>query len=1145
MESSRCGRVRSWQSADVHGTAHAIPPRLLVTSSRSVDGVRKNMIAGLKSLDQHDEEVERIVLANPAVLNGQQREKLKKKARELGITIEAFHDRDFFVSKLRRDGEWRKALLGLAGEPISLWRTPADLAESQWASLPLIGRDPELAVLQASDTDVILTGPPGVGKTRVVAALAQAVFVDVDAAESARLADDLRWLRPERLVVDDAGQHVDLVRRLVKLRRSESDLLDYRIICICWPDEVDAIKDAIPSANLIEIQLLEPQAVDQLIVSMGVRNQLARHEILDQAEGRPGWAIALADILTKTLRWDSLSDGRVLLGQVERYLRRARVGTEAIDLLTMIASLGGVVDGDIPTLAAALNLAVPRTRHLLLSAARSGLLDTSTAYDRSGRSARRYDVRPPMLADALVAEHAFRSAVPATNLLNLAEAWPGNLGQITESAIDSTLLGAAGARPVAAELLHRYRDGNEGTSQELGVLARRYACIDSQAGREVLSWAHADFDHLCRSGDVEPRHLETIVELAALVARRHLLPGAVDLLLDAATLDARPTNQHPHHPLRELEDLIIDHHPDLEPAKGLRQLVADAIDAWLGRHNRDPRAWEVYAAAISSVLSLHRSGRYLDAADRRQMHMIESVAPPTEIKDVYENVWPTIKGRLGSAPSHVVRDAIDAATDWLHIGGGHDRPFGNEHPEPSIKAAKWLGTKLLRDLVPVVAGKPELTVYLRRSAAWFGINLRLQIPNDLAVLFVDIERGEDWQRAMSEAWEAVKTAARPWASEDPTIVVQRLVDLRSQLDIARLNWPNRVEWACQAISDCVSHPVAWVEAALAGSLFPEAEPFLRVMLSGDANVPAGLIERCIDDSRARWRAVDAVLSLQVPAQSVQYVLASLQPSDLPVLETLAFQKRLSVERQRDLLTIPTPEARGAAAFAMARPVHDDDGDWPPAEIESEWLAAIQLLDPSVTPRVEEYHLRSLFGFLKNRYPATLVDYMGRRLQDMVDRDIFIGEEELVQGLHLLPRDAKTQFFMKFGDSRLRWFLLRYMPGDDIAWIEAVLDRGLMTTDEALKTRDGFGPPEPSIVDLAKLLIPRGVEPANVAAMAQFGLDWGEESDRASKLLTQFQAYAESDDDSVAAVGRAGVEIYTKKRDVALQRERIERVRGEI
>jgi hypothetical protein len=120
-----------------------------------------------------------------------------------------------------------------------------------------------------------------------------------------------------------------------------------------------------------------------------------------------------------------------------------------------------------------------------------------------------------------------------------------------------------------------------------------------------------------------------------------------------------------------------------------------------------------------------------------------------------------------------------------------------------------------------------------------------------------------------------------------------------------------------------------------------------------------------------------------------------------------------------------------------------------------------------------------------------------------------------------------------------------MPGDDIAWIEAVLDRGLMTTDEVLKTRDGFGPPEPSIVDLAKLLIPRGMEPENVAAVAQFGLDWGEESDRASKLLTQFQAYAESDDDSVAAVGRAGVEMYTKKRDAALQRERIKRIRGEM
>ncbi|MGH7926733.1 MAG: hypothetical protein ACREQV_02940, partial [Candidatus Binatia bacterium] len=289
--------------------------------------------------------------------------------------------------------------------------------------------------------------------------------------------------------------------------------------------------------------------------------------------------------------------------------------------------------------------------------------------------------------------------------------------------------------------------------------------------------------------------------------------------MDAAVFDPRPTNQHPGHPLRSLESLITDFHPELSFTGELRQCVAETSNTWLEQRERDSRVWDVYGAVLASVLSLHRRSHFTDAADPRRIHIVETVVSPDVIEATYQKIWPMVEKLLYEAPSLVTRSAIDAAIDWLRIGSGRDRPFGVSHPPSSIKAAKQWGTKLIRELVPVVAGKPGLMIYLERYAAWFGIQLRVQLSHDTAAFFVDIDRREDWEKAVSDTRDAIKATSEQWASEDPVIVVRRLVELRTQLEIARVNWPNRVECACQAIAGRVPNPAEWVEAALVDGLF--------------------------------------------------------------------------------------------------------------------------------------------------------------------------------------------------------------------------------------------------------------------------------------------------------------------------------------
>lgn len=1130
------------RDADVHDAENPTPGELLITSSRTVEGVRKNLISSLESRQKREGRGNRLILANLAILNERQRDKLRKKAREYNYTIEAIYDRFYFASRLRRDPAWRSALLGLPGNPISISKIPSSLAESPWRCIRIRGREKEIDLLRALEKDAIIYGSPGVGKTRLAAELPDSVFAEVDSA-SDQLADDIRWLRPNFIVLDDAAQRLELVRYLRYLRQTEREL-DFKIVAICWPDEIDEIRDRLPDAQLVEVPLLERKYIDKIIVDMGIVHPIAREEILDQAEGRPGWAIALADILTKTLKWESLADGKVLLGEVERYLRRAQVEGEAIDLLTIVAALGGITEGDIGKLAAFQNLPVPATRRTLLRAAHSGLLDAQSN-ERDGGQTRRYMIRPPMLADALVAEHVFRAAIPTVNLVDLAHSWPGAAASLARSAIVSTLMGA-NARHVAASLIRQNRADRSLFDRDFIALARLYACIDEQAGREVLGWAIKDVsDH--HNLSLPCWQYEGIAELAGLLARRYLLGEAITLILELAIRDSRPTRQWPQHPLRVLEELVSEYQSDFDACEKFRHLLVHVLNSWATNKRNDPRVAEIYASVISLPLSIRRSARYLDPADRRKVNIVEAILSPDGIRRIYETIWPQVRSGLLSASPEAIRSVIDEVVWWLRIGYGFERPYGIEYSKSSMQAAKQYGLQIVQELVDLTRRKSGLAVYLCRSIAPFGIDVDVDLPADTVAFFTEIDWKEVYTGKQAEVVQVLKSLGSSWANENPRDVMARLVKLKYELELAGLTWPNRIEWICKALADCASDFSVWIEAALEARLFPDAEPFIRKALESGCEVPVELLDRCLADQVARWRLIDSVLSGNATKSVVRYVMCRLQSADFPVFEALAFRNRLPVERQVELLKVPPSEVRGVVAFALARPALIEGIAWPPETLEARWLEAVLDFEPMLVPNLEEYKLRPFFGFLAERYPNVFAVFMRRRLRTLHERNELPQEIGIDLGLYLLQPDVKKQFLREFGDvPLLRWFLVSHICGSDVEWLGEAIDEGLIGATEALRCRSGFGLiPEPSIEDLARVLVPRGVAPADIASIAEFGVAFGEESERLHALVAQFQALAASDDPNVAAVGRAGVEMYTRRLNRALEVERIARIRGEL
>jgi hypothetical protein len=289
--------------------------------------------------------------------------------------------------------------------------------------------------------------------------------------------------------------------------------------------------------------------------------------------------------------------------------------------------------------------------------------------------------------------------------------------------------------------------------------------------------------------------------------------------------------------------------------------------------------------------------------------------------------------------------------------------------------------------------------------------------------------------------------------------------------------------------------------------------------------------------------VPVILKTTDSAADYERLLTLLTPADFRVFQTLFLRAEVSPARTIDLLTRPSATVRSAVAAAMFTNVHLDQA-WSPAEFESQWLEAIERLDPEGTPGFADYDAGRLAHYLATHYPATLVRWMHSRLEHAPTAGHLYQAlpHSAWENLYHLPHESKDELWRQFGDAV--YLIGEYLVGVDIDWLEHALDEGLCATDKALSTYNSFGL-RPSIEQFARVLVPRGVDPRHVAGLAQLGSWSSDESARYGELIERFETLAASGDEGVAAVGRAGVEMFTVKRDEALAAERRSRVRGEL
>lgn len=895
--------------------------------------------------------------------------------------------------------------------------------------------------------------------------------------------------------------------------------------------------DDLRTARHVTLDLLEQVHVDQILQAMGIKRLIPRHEILSQAAGRPGWAVALGDLLVSSRDPTDLLNGRALRGEVHRYLRRRNLG-EAIELLAVISALGGVGQDELDDLARESRTARSNLVGQLTGAARSGLIDIDHSW-RSGRTQRSYLVRPPMLAYGLIAECVFEADVPSFDLEHLADRWPEHRSAIATAAIEAARLDIDDARIVAERLYDRAIEELTVRSAGGPDLAHSFGRLDRDAARHVLDRLTGSFDSALAAEHSNPAYVVSPFVSVAVGLAAWKLPQTVHLMLDAALVDHREApSSFPNHPLREISELITKFHPELPTARGMPTFLAAAAASWLG-DDPDEGRWLAWAHAAAAAINPRRSGAFTQPGEPMSVTLFETVASIDESVEVVDETWPLVVGSLSGAPSSSLLVVLRSVELWLQIGAGFDQPFGSEHPPDLVENTAQVGRRLLGDLVPHMQGHPGVSARAQSIAKRCSVEIEVAVPHPLDAFIIEPASGGEWRRDATAATVRIQEAVDGWPEDAPSGAVGRLVGLRRELEIAGPRWPAAVRIACEAIAQQVEDLAPWLNASLELGLFPDAEPFVTAYRRRHGALTDALIGRSMAEPTARFAIVRRVLSdVDAKTHEVRCVVEKLGASDAPLLEELTYTDDLR-DRVREILVEAAPTVRAAMAVAMAAELVVDE-DWTPGDLEEDWLRALD----DVGRRASDHAEDGLFRYVARRHPARLIELL-RAALPANDEDIWTGHgppQAMFDALRELPPGSKVSLLGTDLGRAARDRILDGILGPDLGWVPEAIDRGLLTVEEAID-HIGRSDRRPSFEDIARLAIPRGVEPERVAQLALSGSWTGDRSNWYQSSADMFGGMAESDEADVAAVGRAGKEYFLQLAEEARRKEKRQRILG--
>jgi len=993
-------------------------------------------------------------------------------------------------------------------------RVPLGIDRNPGKDVPLVGREAERQALRDSTQDTILVGEPGSGKTRLAMEAPGIRFLNHEAASDA-IADSLHRHRPRRVGIDDVGFDMARLRTLIELQRA-----GYRhaIVAVTWPGHLPDVRRLLPDAVRIDVPRLPRPTMDEIIQSLGVTNPFLRNEILNQAAGRPGWAVALAE-LAKGGQGLAVISGKALIDEVEPYLRRVGAdSTEALGLLSVIASLEQVSPSEMTAIDRFLSISSLQRQKLIRQAAAAGVLDTPSVGGLR--------VAPEALRLALVAYWFYEQEHVPWPLDDVLKTWPDRRGAIIRAALDAAARGSQGARHHLEELV---RDLAELSPD----LVETYVSLDEHAARRALGEA--------AGGRMTDGMRFRIVAMAA---RRFVLPEAVRELLDLATSDDRPENQSSDHPIRLLGEIGTRITAISTSTFDAREPILRVSSEWFDDESSPVRAL-VFARLAAYLLSPTVSGNYTDPGQLNKIYIQDGFESPAHLEEIEKSFWPVIADRLPRLGVPALVGLVGLCEEWIRVARGFEAAGGVKPPPASQTIAERFATALVRALTKESLDKPGLEIRLRRTIGYLGVGLRSRLDPEFRVLTWSwdiVGRGKSRHILC-----AAHRLATRWAAEPPIALATRLVLLRQQAREAGVDLYPMMDTVMREFAKLAADIDSAIEAGMRAGLMYELVELMRASLARPGSKAAWLAPALA--SPARPAAVEAGLAIGTRAGAAAIVIAALDDRDVLHVEQAIIRRR----NQQDnvslaLLRHPLGPVRGTASLWLGIDPSDHvpalPGGWYP-----DWRTAFEAAPVLSSRGADNHRLGEQLRHLVERDPDLVEQWLTTNLNQDFSQAILRIPRQAHARLVDLPRPNRDRLIRRFAPHVLSFLLLALLMGTDGEWIGELMDAGIVKPDQVL-TALGNTETESDIriatlVRLAPTLTSRGISPVTVAVQAMFGSWTGEESSHYEALSAAFAKVPPCADPDQEKMRREGIRIFAEKRDIAAAEEARKLIDGEL
>ena len=1068
------------------------PEQPTILAATTGQRVKRNLVESLRSHKWQGRNIgsRRVVVATTQAATGTLIEDLRGAAAGEGFQLVNVHGRRAFADLLYESSHWTRELLGLSGAPSALSAVP--VSSRPMNSLPLVGRDADRQWLADSSGDIVVSGYPASGKTHLLRQFVDQGWLFMVDADRECVANAVRDLQPDAIIVDDA--HADL-NSLGSLRQLRADIgAEFRIVAVTWPGDIDGVAStlAVSPNSVLDLQPLSRDEILEIVKAAGIGGPVElQRAIVNQSDGRPGLTATLCEVAWRgDLR--PLLSGELLLREIRTAL--TRVGdSDGMQVLAVMALAGdsGALLEDVSHVLG-INFA---------EAQRSLALLGHTGVFRAASLTGRTTIWPKELRFAVVGKDFFSTA-PYPNL-PLEPA----MQHLDETGVTGSLVGAA--------LM-----GAQVPSATIESILLRSGAVD-------------DFEGYARIGEQQAAFaLNARPEWLTQIAPHSLLTSPVEtlrMLLDRAVGDRRPQNSQTDHPLRIISDWAESAPYSQGEQLKRRRVLADVAVSYADNSGDSQVVLEALCIAMDprfESISID-SGSGMKGAF--QFGLVSH-----ECLDGLIELWPAI---LNAVPTKGPEDysvLIEMLANWAYFGSRPEAP-----PDDIQELMQSHAVGMAADLTKKFSDHPGILASISEFARRAELGVDVSVPSVFEILYpqedysVFANDGMKGMERQDREWRAkARKLARDSEPQGPERVLAAVLEANRQAAEVKRTWPDMTDEFAAEIARRTDDPYTWAEQAIDGELSADfVAPLLRAARIKDRGRTLPLVLRALKSEQALGAGLTVVLTAE---DTVEYelketlVVASRFPG---LVGNLVLRKEIPKSTIRRLLNHSSPDVAETTAANLWR---HEENPRVPEDLFEDWRAAMLRgpLKDWVTPIV--------FGAEPWLFAEWLVRYLGSD----ASRNAYRIEHVLEDAFERLSTTQRIQILegiRRAGTVCPEWVAARVV-GDD-----AVVFRRLLAMDE-LASLHALGLACGVSEEKIKAACDAGWECQRIAGaiISPIGIfrSWiGEESEYWQGLRDSCEWVGRSEDPRIAAVGRAIHEYAQQEIDASQRCERDRDVHG--